>query len=78
MTIKGCTVVFSENLKHEDAERVIAAIQLLSGVSRVEPVESLGMNDIIVQMRLETEFADFLIEAAHRWRTRHGQSSAQK
>lgn len=68
--LKGCTVVFTHDIREDDAEVILNAIRMLKYVVRVEPILAQG-NDEVIKMRLETEFAEFLYDSARRWINRN-------
>jgi len=61
--IKGFTIVLDKNYRDDDVETIKNAIEMIRGVSSVEPVVA-NMDDFIVEQRVKSElrakFYEFL------------------
>lgn len=62
--IKGFVVVLGADLKDEDAEQVQAALSLIKGVIRVDPVPS-NPSDWIEESRVRNELAGKLLDVLY-------------
>ena len=58
---KGFIVTLAQDIREDDAEALITALQLLKGVAKVTPVETTNTDDII-RMRVEGEIRNKLYD----------------
>jgi hypothetical protein len=49
--LKGLTVAFTDDIREDDAQAIIDAIQLIKGVLIVEPIENTS-DDWIIESRI--------------------------
>ena len=52
--VKGFTVTLERDIKQEDFQRVLEAVEMINGVLHVEPVLTTGQ-DHITRMRLKND-----------------------
>lgn len=52
--VKGFTVTLERDIKEEDFQRVLEAVEMITGVLHVEPVLATGQ-DHITRMRLKND-----------------------
>lgn len=49
--LKGCTVAFTDDIREDDAEKILEAIRCLRGVLTVRPIEASPSDDWIIEER---------------------------
>ena len=54
-TLKGCAVAFAHDIREDDAEKILEAIQCLRGVLTVRPIEASPSDDWIVEERVRRD-----------------------
>jgi hypothetical protein len=60
----GYVVILSHDIRKDDAEAIIAAIQMIKGVKAVKPIVAEPSAGSIVESRIKMEVADRLREVA--------------
>ena len=58
---KGLTVAFKQDIRDDDAQKIIEAIRLLRGVADVKPVLA-GFEDLTTTIRVNREWSDALYQ----------------
>lgn len=61
--IKGFIVSLKQDASEEYAEKIASALQFLSCVAKVEPIEMCPLEDSIIRMRVEMEMKEKLWKA---------------
>lgn len=59
---KGCTVLFTDDFREDDAEVLLSAIRMLRGVAAVTP-ELMVPDDWYMRTRVEQEMRERLLKA---------------
>ncbi len=59
--LKGVTVVFEDDIRDEDAQAIINAIQMVKGVLHVEPSLSTH-DDFMARVRVKSEMAEKIFD----------------
>lgn len=62
--LRGCTVSFIKDIREDDAEALLNAIQMLKGVLAVEPSLSTA-DDWVAQQRVRHELGRKLLEVIY-------------
>ena len=62
--LKGCTVLFNQDVRTDDAEALLNAIQMLKGVQAVNP-NVLTDSDWMARERVRGEFVKDLWQVLH-------------
>lgn len=60
--LKGVTVGFSSDIREDDAERIIEAIEMIKGVQIVEPIK-LESGDSLNRERIKHEYRKMIFDA---------------
>lgn len=58
--LKGCTVVFKKDTREDDAERMLDAIRMVTGVLDVVPVIA-EMADVFAEARVRRDLGERLL-----------------
>jgi hypothetical protein len=67
ISYKGVTVAFEQDIREEDAHRLLDAIRQIRGVLAVEPIHTDPSEDWITRTRVVSEMSKDIRDVLRKW-----------